>query len=472
MKFTIKRPVSTPDSVVISPLALKPFSHESMYAFWTRHAIANGNDLPDLKDFEKISKRSLFVGLIDPIGDKKILVDFLGISSGKVGHLCGDDIFADQGRGLLRHNGLRYCSKCMEFGYHSELYQHLAISRCPLHDIPLEIYCRNCGKLISLTFRSALSNPFECPNCNDSLSRTVTRFSDAGDALLADELAGARRAPLCRLRPLGATVRYFLQESQIQHTRKQVSLSRVVQRMLVWEHPSDSHWNRFKCEKLILLPEHTRGEFHDKESLDLGLAAERVIIWLRRNMTKHELAAIHLANRLGRRPEGLRLNSSTTVVSAAYFKLLVAYDLVQEGAILFDRKADDLYEKALVCYGRSVQRYGDGAPEFPKLNYRLLQLEILGLFAKLLVEYRNERPLCGVSWIQLPQSVEFVPSWSTQRRGEEVHVDIRPRATETSVLRLMKRRDKAHLSYLARDPVGADGLWRHNQLNGTWYEPF
>lgn len=221
---------------------------------------------------------------------------------------------------------------------------------------------------------------------------------------------------------------------------------------------------------MLIVPTHTRGDVDAADSFDTGLAAERVLIFLTQLCRGHEVSAIRLANRLGRWPLGLRLNSQATVIAAAIYKLAVAYDLVQEANTILELQLSSLTEKARACYGKKMVRYGDSEPTVPELDYRLMQLEMLGMFAWLLIWYRDHTPLSSVSWVDLPHAIEFAPSWHVTPNPSGLRVRIRARATEKSIGRLVKRYWKCDLTYVSEDPVGPDELWRSNRLDSLTRE--
>lgn len=222
---------------------------------------------------------------------------------------------------------------------------------------------------------------------------------------------------------------------------------------------------------MLIVPTHTRGDVDATDSFNTGLAAERVLIFLTQLCRGHEIQAIRLANRLGRWPLGLRLNSQATVIAAALYKLAVAYDLVQEASTVLELQLGSLTEKGRACYGKQMVRYGDSEPNIPELDYRLMQLEMLGMFAWLLIWYRDHTPLSSVSWIDLPHAIEFAPSWHITQEPSGLRVRIRSRATEQSIRRLAQRYWKSDLVYVSEDPVGADELWRFNRLDRLIPEP-
>jgi hypothetical protein len=88
---------------------------------------------------------------------------------------------------------LRFCTPCMEFGYHGVMHQRVGASRCPCHGDPLEERCRGCGTSIEYRLNAKLLGaPFACATCRrpyaghgktfrpqplpPELRRAITRF--------------------------------------------------------------------------------------------------------------------------------------------------------------------------------------------------------------------------------------------------------------------------------------------------------
>lgn len=80
---------------------------------------------------------------------------------------------------------LRFCRVCMEQGFHCGCFQHLALTRCPVHDLPLENRCRRCGAYVLVTFEMARTAVFACRSCEAQLvwPGTAFRHEPANDAI-------------------------------------------------------------------------------------------------------------------------------------------------------------------------------------------------------------------------------------------------------------------------------------------------
>jgi hypothetical protein len=57
---------------------------------------------------------------------------------------------------------LRFCPKCIEFGYHSAVSQLVSETRCPVHEEPLVDFCPKCGNRIPYSLPEAKVLPYSC----------------------------------------------------------------------------------------------------------------------------------------------------------------------------------------------------------------------------------------------------------------------------------------------------------------------
>ena len=80
---------------------------------------------------------------------------------------------------------LRYCPVCMEHGFHCGCFQHLALTRCPVHNVPLEDRCTKCGAAVSVKFEATRTAVFACRSCESRLVRDLSpkTWQSANDAI-------------------------------------------------------------------------------------------------------------------------------------------------------------------------------------------------------------------------------------------------------------------------------------------------
>lgn len=455
-------------SALTLPARVKGLDNESLYTAWTTHCLLLQCEPRELLS-PRLLLRPIFGRLEHREADMGEIAKAMGISPADLRRLSGCDIGGVIGYPpKLLHPSLRYCTKCLAMGYHSIVFQHIAIARCPLHDAPLVDACPECAKPIEPTFGSVLMNAYECSACKAPLSSTVLGKADQQHARWADQMLGARRQVLA----LGVDVPH--QGRRLTGLPAHLSspanpaASRHYQRVSVWAMPRDPQWTSFREQLQPVGPVHTREVVFPGDSA-LVLAVRRVLSWLMRSCWAHEKAAMRLLGRLGRYPRGLSLNAHTSVISVALYKFAAAYDLLPEMRLLYEwREMHGEAERGWYS-SKTVTRYGDGLSECPRLDARLLQLEMLGLFVKLLVRQRAGSFLDEVSWLDYPHPIEFAPSWRIEK-GPTPIARVRYRATEVDVERLLKRTWNMALHFRNDDAVGGDGMWRHNHLDSLWHE--
>lgn len=467
----MRGPVKRGSTAALIPRISSSLSNESLYGVWTTHGIVHNFEMGKNSPLNpSLMMRPIFGRLTDPKSQLEVIAKALGMSPAQVKKLRGFDITGDCPDTRVFHQGLRFCQMCLDLGYHSILYQHVGMALCPLHTTPFHDVCPTCKNVIVPTFATALVHPFECPHCLVSLASTIYRPQDLQVAMLADQMAEGRRAILASSGAAGRHRLYFDDRPCTMQTPSTPAVSRHYQRATVWAEPGDSQWTKFPEERMSIIHSRMGTEENSADSLDLGLAAERVIIWLLHYCHAHEKSAQRLAQRLGRYPRGLRLNAHASVIGTALYKLFSAYDLVQEAQIISDIWVRSMNSKAIACYGKIMPRYGPDEPDFPKLNFRLLQLEMYGMFAKLLAGLKSNSPLSEVSWLDIPHALEFAPTWLLTKTADDVSVRIRARVNEKTLERLIKRRWSDQLVYESKDDISYSDFWRDNQLDTVWHE--
>jgi len=145
-------------------------------------------------------------------------------------------------------------------------------------------------------------------------------------------------------------------------------------------------------------------------------------------------------------------------------------DLLPEMQVLFEMRESGEADSGALYSAKQVTRYGDGLHEHPQLDARLLQLEMLGLFAKLLIRHPSGSYLDEVSWLDYPHPIEFAPSWRVEKGSNAPVARVRYRAAEVDVERLLKRTWNDAFRFRDNDAVGNDGMWKHNHLDSMWHE--
>jgi hypothetical protein len=65
---------------------------------------------------------------------------------------------------------LRYCPACMSSRYHCALFQHIALTRCPLHNVAIRNVCPECREEVRIGYDAARLVPFGCARCGGRLA--------------------------------------------------------------------------------------------------------------------------------------------------------------------------------------------------------------------------------------------------------------------------------------------------------------
>nr|WP_315491422.1 hypothetical protein [uncultured Rhodoferax sp.] len=448
---------------------VRGLQHESLYGAWTTHCILHVIEPKEVLP-PSLLRRSVFAHFLNPEEDVLLFAKLMDTTPRHIRQMCGMDISGVIGaKTPLLFPSMRYCKECMLMGYHSVIFQHIGLAVCPMHGCHLMETCGECGSSMSPTFGSVLEHQFECQQCNTPLVRFAHRQDGAKLASLVDAMLGSRRPVLIR----GVDVAHQAHRLRdrdygLQSAMNPVS-SRHFQRVCIWPLPGDTQWRTFPEAKVPIL------EPHGRERVDLArelhMAADRFLLAALARCKGHERAALRLLGRIGRYPRGLRLNAHTSIVSVALYKVAAAYDLLPRLRMMAEENEKEPSRSRFPqAYTSPPIHLGDGCSEYPRFSAYLLELEMWGLFAKLLVAHRANDYLDQVSFLDYPHPLEFAPSWHIEKNASEAFARVRFRADATSIVRLLKRRWETVLLFRHKDPVGADGMWTHNFLDSLLHE--
>ncbi|HCY15443.1 MAG: hypothetical protein A2Z93_01545 [Curvibacter sp. GWA2_64_110] len=448
---------------------VRGLQHESLYAAWTTHCL-----LHDIEPKEVLPsvllKRSVFEPMRSPEEDVPLFAELMNTTVRHIRQMCGHDISGVIGlKAPLLYRSMRYCKECMQMGYHSIMFQHIGLAECPLHGARLQDTCYECGSPMEPTFGSVMEHQFECPRCNAPLVRFTLKQDGAKLANLIDQMLGARRPVLVRGVDVAHQAHRLRNLDYGLRSPMNPVASRHFQRVSIWPLPGDTQWRTFVETKVPILEPHGREQTN--AARELHIATDRFLLSALAKCKGHELATIRLLGRLGRYPRGLRLNAHTSVISVALYKIAAAYDLLPRLRMIVENKDTQPLRRSFPeFWARPPVRHGDGCPEYPQLDAHLLEQEMWGMFAKLLVAHQTDSYLQEVSWLSYPHALEFAPSWRIEKSNDEAYARVRTRACEATISRLIQRRRNDVLLFRDYDPIGDDGLWTHNFLDSLWHE--
>lgn len=348
------------------------------------------------------------------------------------------DIERMQGRDLGKPGSqialsLRFCESCMREGYHPVLFQHLALFRCDRHGELLRERCPHCLHSITPTVSNIRRFPWMCDSCEAPLSSLRTQRRKQDDFELLDAAWNPVRKQLCTV-SRGCTLRGGDMKLLGKHFSSP-ALSRTVQRASLACAPLQMQGWRFKSLRM---------QVDDAVSHQLGYGVGRdhlmaltdVLKWLSRHCSGAD-EACELIQRLGKAPQGLRLNRDVAALPALLCKTLYCYGLTEDFFNIHFRKHTQLTARTLSSH---PIRYSRPIVVSKRVDARLVQLEILGLLAFLIATTRRNMPLAELSWHDLPLPAHYVPSWHAwEEKGGKVTIEMRARANETNLVRLFLR---------------------------------
>ena len=340
-----------------------------------------------------------------------------------------DLVGANTGRATFVSD-LRYCQLCLIQGWHSVLFQHRVVVKCPVHGTTLRFGCFHCNRPIATSVFAIARNHFHCPSCGKNLARERTRLSAAGP------MDRARRGSLDAVR---SALTPPSSDQVIRSPLRLVSLpeirvpSAVEANVLAFHHA----WHNKPVVGLRTFKDE-RYKYVAKE-----LPQARVN-WLARSVTMKSLYNISAAlKRHGdfedapaalrsEEGSGRRIDKNVSVVSAAYWRTAIAFGVLRQ-----------------VCGERTrsnAPSFGEWLPRTSEGIYLVVQSQVYGLLALNIIDLRG---LCfgvQIAWNMVADPARFCPAWSERcPDGKCVEFRIRRRVTQGSVHRLVRRYAKRRL---------------------------
>lgn len=410
-------------------------ANESLYGRLAAHFCVHLSGLPETTLPEHVLSRPLFRPWL-PQWSRRMAA-FLGCTPAEFARLRGTDLVGAGDVQLVLSQSLRFCRSCLRDGYHSVIFQHMAVFRCERHNEALHEGCPYCRLRITPSVRTVRDFPWHCPNCEVSLAKVRLQGEGRDDAAGHDLALQAWRPVLRRGAVEVTNVRHLSLNALVGGGASAV-VSRHVQRAIAFEEPGSSQGWRFRTE---VVPVGKEEVAFAREHPELGRSAANaglapLLQWLSRHCPSAS-GACHLAERLGRDPGGQRVNRRVGVLGALLCKTLYCYGLMEDFRGIHSLGRTDLRFLSRIC---APIRYTQPIVECPRLDARLLQLEVLSLFAKLLAGFRDGTPLVQLDWLRPPEPVFYVPSWVARPDGcGGMLVHVRTRATEATLKRLFAR---------------------------------
>ncbi|WP_143281014.1 hypothetical protein [Burkholderia cenocepacia] len=152
---------------------------ESLYSKWSRLCMTMSMEFSECEGlFVSVRGNDKMFSSACPVDLESVdgyfkLISALNIDANEFFYAFGCDLFPRKFRGKLISTNFRYCRKCLSNGFHSIVYQHVAVEYCPHHECLLDTACPKCRFEFCPTWRSTTNHPFACPRCGMLLVRTA-----------------------------------------------------------------------------------------------------------------------------------------------------------------------------------------------------------------------------------------------------------------------------------------------------------
>lgn len=326
---------------------------------------------------------------------------------------------------------LRWCPDCFAIGFHSIVFQHRAMARCPFHGQTLVDACPKCGHAHEPTYCGVARLPFGCPGCEEIWLPPGTRPGVPLDVPLGPMLEDRARELGISDRPQ----RVFVARSTVDApVRDTPSTSRSSARSLVWPLGISSYWPRFQTSTTSLNDWEVETRLGIRGA-DQIAAVRDCLSWLEHSCGRPN------ESRDVRHPGGTASFSSAQIsvatvalhlTMAKYAKQRLKQDSPIPTAASVDRAYDDV-----VWTG-----YQASSPviESPSGNALITRAEILTYFSLALIRAARLATVHPHLWSVNADDLNVsAVSWVVEpvRGGHLLH--FRPRATAQSVRRLLHR---------------------------------
>lgn len=374
---------------------------------------------------------------------------------GALATLTGSDLLSLQDRESRANShsyrvlatSLRYCKFCMEQGFHSMLFQHRAVSHCPLHSIALLDKCVDCGAPILPTIAGTVAKPYCCPSCDCLLLKTVVPPEACDSIKLANVLIENWRRDLAvpTAMPDMQVPATAIESFADVHPTHRAQHTRLIQRATAWPEIPTARWPRFREVQMRVDEAYLPTSWPPQTQLDNRFYKPTEILrwlvqvcavprgermwmlamsWMRIQYLTSVYQGVHLS----------AVGAALHVILTRYADLRTAAHVFQCDLLQADPYADVVWNG---MHAPSIsRRYGD-------VDGELVAMEITGYFAITLLYCAGLNSLGAVEHeTQQPklEEADYCPSWRLSSEGVcRWQMRMRPRATEDLVLRLIRR---------------------------------
>jgi hypothetical protein len=417
---------------------------ESLYGFWSRYCYVTGWSVSEA--LEHYVPYRLNSNLLAQPPEQSMVLPFGGVIS--------NDSYLALPSAVARFcltDTLRFCKRCWAAGVHTDLFQHLAVDRCPVHSQELLDRCPQCETPLRPTLSACLTLPYGCAACGHLF---LTRLNAHQ---IDDELKACMLMFADRVRDLCQIGNGFLYNSlswpnsqrrwwdpPVPSPRGRVARGRQVRRHSVWSEPVQPRW-------AVGHPSEIEMRLTDwAEPLDaIDAAARRRLLEETGTATLHWLVQvcrhgwpsnIRLRTLLGMNPQFLFVDTRVAMVAAALHSVMCQYG---ESARPIECPEHGPYDNIVFATKRFTY-YPQQSGEAQAL---LIHFEVLGAFAAALLSVAKEKVSRNLRWPVDISHMDYRPSWvvSVPSPSGVPLLRCRPRVTRSLVIRLIRRYHGLHL---------------------------
>ena len=318
---------------------------------------------------------------------------------------------------------LRFCRACMLAGYHSALFQVLAVVRCPVHNEPLCETCPHCDQLIVLTLRHTRDYPFLCPHCDQPLSTFNSQRQCIEEALHVDRTLGGMRLVLSQAAECSRSVWYL--DQWWRQGVPAVRHRQVLRALALPDHSDFAFPWRFKIQPLKV-------DARACHKYALVGVYESCFRWLSVNCPGASTAAKLSANK-----DWTHFNRPMSLLGVALFRTLRAFQLAREFHSVFVHGS--MWEKER---SRMTTRSFGGDYPYSIFDPRTAHLELFNHLAIQIVRSPKRIAMRDVSKSTFIEEIEYTPI-VTIREVSKSELDVRSRVDEGTLKRLFQRYENA-----------------------------
>lgn len=325
---------------------------------------------------------------------------------------------------LLLAPHLRYCPECLAVGWHCALFQHIAVRWCPLHRTPLRQGCLHCKKSINLEPVSVATHQNFCPHCSfPFVSMSALRH---GCEVGPDEHGPFEQLAAALMPQEDAEVAAFRSEL----TAHELLAADCTTLVTCAAHRS---WPDEPTPGARWVPARTRS-FAATEQLPMDRMNQLAYDTRRAAFERIEASLLRMGRLLAIPPvltlatqsPGGRIGTAMDICSAAFARTAIALEM-----------------REVLPHARPARAWStlhtDWLPRYDGAVQTVAENQIFSLYALNLVHLRRCTYTNEVAWNWRPHPASFSPPWRLRRRGGEVIIEMRPRVSEQSMLRLISR---------------------------------